>query len=155
MLLNPHPPLGGSATKTGDAGTEDVINRASGPGVPDGALEAIPANRTISPGTTMRTGTWTISGRKHGLGFYGTSPALAQRQPRARTRTPNQQRDQPNPLAPTRRATPTIELPVAARRHERTGSAGPPRIATGGWVAGQRARRTDSGATLDSPEDSR
>jgi len=42
MLLNPHPPLGGSATKTGDAGTEDVINRASGPGVPDGALEAIP-----------------------------------------------------------------------------------------------------------------
>ncbi len=39
MLLNPHPPLGGAAAKTGDSGMEDVINHSSSVGTPDGVLD--------------------------------------------------------------------------------------------------------------------
>jgi hypothetical protein len=73
MLLNPHPPLGGAAAKTGDAGTEDVINRSSGPGVPDGTLETIPANRTYSPEDDNENGFLDNFGPANfGLGFWGT-----------------------------------------------------------------------------------
>ena len=45
MLKDPN----AANTRTGDAGLEDVINRSSGVGQPDGVLDPIPAGRTFSP----------------------------------------------------------------------------------------------------------
>jgi len=39
MLLNPHPPMGGSAAKSGDSGLEDVINPGSSSNTPNGTLD--------------------------------------------------------------------------------------------------------------------
>jgi hypothetical protein len=73
MLLNPHPPMGGAAAKSGDAGTEDVINRSSGPGTPDGILDPKPANRTFSPEDDNENGYLDNFGPANmGLGFWGT-----------------------------------------------------------------------------------
>ncbi len=75
MLLNPHPPANptGPAYKTGDAGLEDVINRSSTPGTPDGILDPIPANRTYSPEDVNKNGFLDSFGAANlGLGFWGT-----------------------------------------------------------------------------------
>jgi Tfp pilus assembly protein PilX len=154
MLLNPHPPLGGSATKTGDAGTEDVINRASGPGVPDGALEAIPANRTISPEDDNENGYLDNFGPGNmGLGFYGTiaSPGTATTSGKNQNTQINSGTS-PNPFG----------ADAAGDTNNRIASCGT--TARKNWVSGARhvlrlvdgslgnvPRRTDSGATLDSP----
>jgi Tfp pilus assembly protein PilX len=79
MLLNPNPPMGGSAAKSGDSGLEDVINSGSTVGKPDGNLESPMAGLAVdgvaldSPedvnlnGHLDNFGAWNL-----GLGFYGT-----------------------------------------------------------------------------------
>jgi hypothetical protein len=47
MLYNPNPPYNGA--KSGDSGLEDVINRSSQAGTPDGVLEPAPAGAPLSP----------------------------------------------------------------------------------------------------------
>jgi hypothetical protein len=60
-------------TKSGDSGLEDVINRASAAGTPDGALEAIPAGRAVSPEDVNGNGLLDEWGTANlGLGFWGT-----------------------------------------------------------------------------------
>ncbi len=50
MLPNPNgTQVGAANTKTGDSGLEDSINRNNAAGVPDGALDGIPAGKTVSP----------------------------------------------------------------------------------------------------------
>src|SRR5271157_519888 len=67
-LLNPHPPQGGSATKTGDSGLEDVINSSSSVGTPDGVLETPVAN---SPEDVNQNGYLDNFGAANlGLGFW-------------------------------------------------------------------------------------
>jgi len=39
MLLNPNPPMGGTAAKSGDSGLEDVINPSSASNTPNGTLD--------------------------------------------------------------------------------------------------------------------
>ena len=79
MLPNPNVASGGGANfvKTGDSGLEDVIN-ANGAGdgaagTPDGALEPIPAGKTVSPEDVNLSGVLDNYGTDNlGLGFYGT-----------------------------------------------------------------------------------
>ncbi len=51
MLRNPN----ASYIRTGESGLEDVINRYSGAGIPDGVLETTPSGRNFSPKTSIRT----------------------------------------------------------------------------------------------------
>ncbi len=148
MLLNPHPPLGGSASKTGDAGLEDVINRSSGPGTPDGVLEPIPPSRTYSPEDDNENGYLDNFGPANmGLGFWGTTASA--------TQNLNLQINSgahPDPFG----------TDAAGNSNNRIGSCA--NTARKNWVSGARhvlrlvdgafpnvPRRTDAGATLDSP----
>ena len=148
MLLNPHPPLGGSPYKTGDGGTEDVINRSSTPGTPDGTLDPIPGNRSISPEDDNENGYLDNFGSKNmGLGFYGT---IANG-----TRNLNTQINSgasPDPFG----------TDAAGDTNNRIASCA--NTARKNWVSGARhvlrlvdgslgnvPRRTDAAATLDSP----
>jgi|HubBroStandDraft_5_1064220.scaffolds.fasta_scaffold01089_8 hypothetical protein len=149
MLLNPNPPLGGAASKSGDAGLEDVINRASGAGVPDGTLETIPANRSFSPEDDNENGVLDkFGGANMGLGFWGT----------VSTSTQNL-----NSMIMTNTAKPNIfGADTAGNDNSRIASCS--NTARKNWVSGARhvlrlvdgalgqvPRRTDAGATLDSP----
>ncbi|MGA8068454.1 MAG: hypothetical protein WCA47_14090 [Terriglobales bacterium] len=79
MLLNPHPPLGGAATKTGDSGLEDIINSSSQTGTPDGVLDPVPSGRTYSPEDVNENGYLDNFGAANlGLGFYGITGNTAQ-----------------------------------------------------------------------------
>jgi len=54
MLPNPNAPYAG--VKSGDSGLEDVVNRASAGGVPDGVLEAVPVGHSLSPEDVNQNG---------------------------------------------------------------------------------------------------
>ncbi len=57
--------------RTGDAGLEDVVNRSSGLGTPDGALETPPSGRTWSPEDVNENGVLDNWGATNlGLGFW-------------------------------------------------------------------------------------
>jgi len=104
----------------------------------------------------MRTGTWTIRPETWGWDFMEPSPALAQRQPRQEPEHPNQQRDQPQSF--WRRRGGRHQQSNCQLRHDGTKELGQRarhvlRLVDGSL--GNVPRRTDSGATLDSPEDSR
>src|SRR5208282_2095053 len=78
MLPNPNAPYGTSFTKSGDSGLEDDINSASAAGTPDGALEPIPAGRTISPEDDNENGVLDQYGADDmGLGFFGTQGSVS------------------------------------------------------------------------------
>jgi hypothetical protein len=67
MLPNPN----ASNRKAGDSGLEDVINASSAAGTPDGALEPIPAGRTLSPeDVNQNTFDDNFGAANLGLGFY-------------------------------------------------------------------------------------
>jgi hypothetical protein len=149
MLLNPNPPLGGAASKSGDAGLEDVINRSSGPGVPDGNLETTPANRSFSPEDVNENGVLDkFGGANMGLGFWGT----------VSTSTQNL-----NSMIMTTTTKPNIfGADTAGNDNNRIASCS--NTGRKNWVSGARhvlrlvdgalgqvPRRTDAGATLDSP----
>jgi len=149
MLLNPHPPLGGSATKTGDAGTEDVINRASGPGVPDGRWKRSPPTEPFSEDDNENGYLDNFGPGNMGLGFYGTiaSPGTATTSGKNQNTQINSGTS-PNPFGADAAGDTTIELPVAARRHERTGSAGPATYCD--WWMGRWATCPQNGLWCDS-----
>ena len=148
MLLNPHPPLGGATAKTGDSGLEDVINRGSGPGTPDGNLETPAAGRTFSSEDDNENGFLDNFGAANlGLGFWGTVASGATNL--------NQQINStaaPDPFGTN----------AAGTTNNRIGSCGT--TARKNWVSGARhvlrlvdgslgnvPRRTDGAATLNSP----
>ncbi|MGA3195410.1 MAG: hypothetical protein ABSD39_10455 [Terriglobales bacterium] len=67
MLRNPNQ----AYVRTGDAGLEDVINRSSGYGVPDGILDPAPAGRNYSPEDVNQNNlldNWGVTNM--GLGFW-------------------------------------------------------------------------------------
>ncbi len=67
MLRNPN----ANFVRTGDAGLEDVVNRSSGLGTPDGALETPQTGRTFSPEDVNENGLLDNWGAKNlGLGFW-------------------------------------------------------------------------------------
>ncbi len=69
MLPNANPPYLGQ--KSGDSGLEDSINAASAAGVPDGALEPIPAGKKESPEDVNENTVADFFGPPNmGLGFY-------------------------------------------------------------------------------------
>jgi hypothetical protein len=73
MLPNPN----WGNLKSGDAGLEDDINRASAAGTPDGVLETIPSGGTISPEDVNENGYLDNFGAKNmGLGFYNGTTNL-------------------------------------------------------------------------------
>ena len=66
MLSNPT-----KGYKNGDSGLEDVINRSSATGVPDGVLESIPTGYTLSPEDVNQNATLDEYGTANlGLGQY-------------------------------------------------------------------------------------
>lgn len=70
MLPNPN----NGNVKTGDAGLEDVVNRSSGLGTPDGALDPVPSGRSLSPEDVNGNGfddNWGATNM--GLGFWNDS----------------------------------------------------------------------------------
>jgi len=150
MLLNPHPPLNptGPAAKSGDAGLEDVINRPSTPGTPDGVLDPKPANRTFSPEDDNENGFLdNFGGANMGLGFWGTVGSPAQN-----LSTQINSGANPDPFG----------TDAAGDTNNRIKSCST--TARKNWVAGARhvlrlvdgslgnvPRRTDAAATLDSP----
>jgi hypothetical protein len=148
MLLNPHPPLGGATTKTGDAGTEDVINRSSGPGTPDGILDPKPANRNFSPEDDNENGFLDNFGPANmGMGFWGTVASAAQN-----LNLQINSGAKPDPFG----------TDAAGNTNNRIASCA--NTARKNWVSGARhvlrlvdgsfgnvPRRTDAAATLDSP----
>ncbi|MGA3194116.1 MAG: hypothetical protein ABSD39_03860 [Terriglobales bacterium] len=70
MLRNPN----ASYIRTGDAGLEDVINRSSGYGIPDGVLDPTPSGRNYSPEDVNQNGlldNWGVSNM--GLGFWNNA----------------------------------------------------------------------------------
>jgi hypothetical protein len=72
MLPNPNK----GNTKSGDSGLEDVINAASAAGIPDGALEPVPAGKTLSPEDVNQNGVLDAFGAgNQGLGFWQNIPA--------------------------------------------------------------------------------
>jgi hypothetical protein len=149
MLLNPHPPLGGAAAKTGDSGLEDVITRASTPGTPDGNLDPIPANRTFSPEDDNENGFIDKFGAANlGLGFWGTVANAAQNL----NQLINTDFTRPDPFGTN----------AAGNTNNRIASCA--NTARKNWVSGTRhvlrlvdgafpnvPRRTDGAATLQSP----
>jgi len=80
MLLNPNPTTPDPAgVKSGDSGLEDVINASSALGTPDGALEPIPAGKTVSPEDVNENNVLDTFGTANlGLGFWGTQGNAAQ-----------------------------------------------------------------------------
>ena len=155
MLLNPHPPLGGAPTKTGDAGTEDVINRSSGPGTPDGALEA-PVARS-SEDDNENGFLDNFGPGNMGLGFYGTvaSPGTAAipGTPAVSGKNLNTQINSgtPDPFG-TDAAGDTanrIASCTLARKNWVSGARHVLRLVDGSL--GNVPRRTDAAATLDAP----
>jgi hypothetical protein len=148
MLLNPHPPLGGAASKSGDAGLEDVINRSSGPGVPDGILEAIPANRSFSPeDVNENTYLDNYGPLNMGLGFWGTVASS--------TQNLNLQINSglhPDPFGSDTAGNDNSRIASCSntgRKNWVSGARHALRLVDG--ALGQVPRRTDAGATLDSP----
>ena len=147
MLLNSHPPLGGSAAKTGDAGLEDVINRSSTPGTPDGVLDTRPANRAYSPEDDNENGFLDNFGAANmGLGFWGTvANATRNLNTQINTGTPDPfgtdaAGDTNNRIA---------SCSTTGRKNWVSGARHVLRLVDGGL--GNIPRRTDAGATLDSP----
>ena len=70
MLRNPNS-TPTSNVRTGDAGLEDVINRSSGLGTPDGVLDPIPTGRTYHPEDVNENGLLDNWGAQNlGLGFW-------------------------------------------------------------------------------------
>jgi Tfp pilus assembly protein PilX len=70
MLRNPN----AGNLRTGEAGLEDVVNRSSGLGTPDGVLETPPSGRKYSPEDVNQNGvldTWGVLNM--GLGFWNDS----------------------------------------------------------------------------------
>ncbi len=73
MLPNPNK----GNTKSGDSGLEDVVNAASAAGVPDGALEPVPAGQSTSPEDVNKNGVLDNFGTANlGLGFYNGATNL-------------------------------------------------------------------------------
>jgi hypothetical protein len=76
MLRNPNS-TPTSYLRTGDAGLEDVINRNSGLGTPDGFLETVPSGRKYSPEDVNENGVLDNFGTMNmGLGFWNGSTNL-------------------------------------------------------------------------------
>jgi hypothetical protein len=153
MLLNPHPPLGGSASKSGDAGLEDVINRSSGPGVPDGTLEAPAPSRSFSAEDDNENGFLDNFGPANmGLGFWGTVAT-----PGALPTTGNlnlliNSGTHPNPFGADTAGNDSNRIASCsntARKNWVSGARHVLRLVDGSL--GNVPRRTDAGATLDSP----
>jgi len=140
MLFNPHPPMGGSAAKTGDSGLEDVINSASANGTPDGALESPVAN---SPEDDNQNGFLDNYGALNlGLGFYNGATNLNGAINSALNAAPD-----PFGTAPgSARITSCLET---ARKNWVSGARHVLRLVDGSL--GNVPLRTDSAATLDSP----
>ncbi len=150
MLLNPHPPLNptGAAAKTGDAGLEDVINRSSTPGTPDGVLDPKPANRTFSPEDDNENGFLDNFGPANmGLGFWGTVAS-----PTQNLSTQINSGANPDPFG-TDAAGDTnnriASCSTTARKNWVSGARHVLRLVDGSL--GNVPRRTDAAATLDSP----
>ena len=155
MLLNPNGvlPVHPANTKTGDAGTEDVINRSSGPGVPDGVKEAIPANRTYSPEDDNENGFLDNFGPANfGLGFWGTIATPGALPTTGNLNLQINSGAHPNPFG----------ADAAGNDNNRIASCAS--TARKNWVSGARhvlrlvdgslgnvPQRTDGGQTLDSP----
>jgi hypothetical protein len=148
MLLNPHPPMGGAAAKSGDAGTEDVINRSSGPGTPDGILDPKPANRNFSPEDDNEN-SWldNFGPANMGLGFWGTVTSS--------TKNLNTQINStaaPDPFGTDAVGTTNNRIASCsntARKNWVSGARHVLRLVDGSF--GNVPRRTDAAATLDSP----
>jgi Tfp pilus assembly protein PilX len=148
MALNPHPPLGGSPAKSGDAGLEDVINRSSTQGTPDGQLDSIPANRSISPeDDNENTYLDNFGPTNMGLGFTGTTANANQN-----LNTQINSGTHPDPFG-TDAAGDTnnriASCSTTARKNWVSGARHVLRLVDGSL--GNVPRRTDAGATLDSP----
>jgi Tfp pilus assembly protein PilX len=76
MLFNPT-----KGYKSGDSGLEDVINRSSAGGVPDGVLEPIPVGHTLSPEDVNQNGVLDEYGTANlGMGQYGANGVANQSQ---------------------------------------------------------------------------
>ena len=153
MLLNPHPPLGGPAAKTGDSGLEDVINRSSTPGTPDGILDSIPANRTFSPEDDNENGFIDKFGAANlGLGFWGIVSDPAAGPFTNLNQKINTDPTKPDPFGTNAAGTTANRIASCANTARKN------------WVSGTRhvlrlvdgafpnvPRRTDGAATLQSP----
>jgi hypothetical protein len=143
MLLNPHPPLGGAQAKTGDAGLEDVINRSSGVGQPDGVLDTKPANRSFSPEDDNENGFLDNFGTANlGLGFWNDA-----------THNLNvfdiNNPANPDPFGTTSPSVRIAACATTARKNWVSGARHVLRLVDGSL--GNVPRRTDAAATLDSP----
>jgi hypothetical protein len=155
MLLNPNP-VGGTHpanTKSGDAGLEDVINRSSTPGTPDGILDPKPANRTFSPEDDNENGVLDNFGAANlGLGFWGTvaSPCTG-----GACVNVNQQINStaaPDPFGTNAAGTTANRIAscaTTARKNWVSGARHVLRLVDGAFP--NVPRRTDAAATLDSP----
>lgn len=73
MMVNPN-----KGYKSGDAGLEDVVNRGSAGGVPDGVLEPVPAGHTLSPEDVNQNGVLDEWGTANlGLGQWSGTLSLS------------------------------------------------------------------------------
>ena len=138
MLYDPHPPLGGTAAKSGDSGLEDVINAASANGTPDGALETPAAN---SPEDVNQNGFLDNFGALNlGLGFYNGATNL-----NTAINTPAN----PDPFGTAAGSARITTCSSTARKNWVSGARHVLRLVDGSL--GNVPLRTDAAATLDSP----
>jgi len=138
MLYDPHPPLGGTAAKSGDSGLEDVINAASANGTPDGALETPAAN---SPEDVNQNGFLDNFGALNlGLGFYNGATNL-----NTAINTPAN----PDPFGTAAGSARITSCSSTARKNWVSGARHVLRLVDGSL--GNVPLRTDAAATVDSP----
>lgn len=139
MLLNPHPPLGGGATKAGDSGLEDVINAASAAGTPNGALEPPVAN---SPEDDNQNGFLDNFGPANmGLGFWNDSTHNLNKLINTAAN--------PDPFGTAAGSARIASCMLTARKNWVSGARHVLRLVDGSL--GNVPLRTDAAATLDSP----
>ncbi len=141
MLLNPHPPQGGSPTKTGDSGLEDVINSSSSVGTPDGVLET--PGGVNSPEDANQNGFLDNFGAANlGLGFYnGTATTNLN----AAINSPAH----PDPFGTAAGSARITSCTTTARKNWVSGARHVLRLVDGSL--GNVPMRSDGAQTLDSP----
>jgi hypothetical protein len=127
---------------------EDVINRSSTPGTPDGVLDPKPANRSFSPEDDNENGFLdNFGGANMGLGFWGTVGS-----PTQNLSTQINSGANPDPFG-TDAAGDTnnriASCSATARKNWVSGARHVLRLVDGSL--GNVPRRTDGAATLDSP----
>ncbi|HKM47167.1 MAG TPA: hypothetical protein VJX69_06245 [Terriglobales bacterium] len=139
MLLNPHPPMGGAAAKSGDSGLEDVINASSAAGTPNGALEPPVAN---SPEDDNQNGFLDNFGPANmGMGFWNDSTHNLNKL----INTPAN----PDPFGTAAGSARITDCMDTARKNWVSGARHVLRLVDGSL--GNVPIRTDANATLDSP----